>query len=201
MANTIRIKRKTTTGAPSAGSLAVGELCYVDPDKDLYIKNIDNSVEHLNPAGGGGGTTITFFQVQDDGSTGYLTTGTPTVLSNIWDTPSITSADFSFSNGVLTVNSAGTLELDVLVHSWNNANNRHELHIILDRNGSEIVESSSYTSRNNTQDEGSVCIPGFKVAVNAGDTFRLRAFDVGVAATIGAANITGQTYISAKLYK
>lgn len=36
MANTIKIKRKTTAGAPSIGSLADGELCLVVPDKTLY---------------------------------------------------------------------------------------------------------------------------------------------------------------------
>lgn len=155
----------------------------------------------IDGLGGGGGTTITFFQVTDDGTNTQLTTGSATVLSGIWDTPEITNADFSFSSGVLTVNSAGTIELDIIVHSWNNANNRHELHVILDKNSSEVMEASTYTSRNNTQDEGSVIIPGYKSEVTAGDTFRLRVFDIGVAASIGGSTIAGQTYISAKLYK
>ena len=36
MANTIKIKRKTTTGAPTIGSLVDGEMCLVVPDKTLY---------------------------------------------------------------------------------------------------------------------------------------------------------------------
>lgn len=38
MANIIKIKRKTTTGAPALGQLDVGELCFVTPDSTLYIK-------------------------------------------------------------------------------------------------------------------------------------------------------------------
>ena len=36
MANTIQVKRKTTTGAPTIGSLADGEFCLVVPDSLLY---------------------------------------------------------------------------------------------------------------------------------------------------------------------
>jgi hypothetical protein len=38
MANVIQLKRKTTSGAPTLGSLAVGEACFVIPDETLYIK-------------------------------------------------------------------------------------------------------------------------------------------------------------------
>jgi hypothetical protein len=48
MANVIQVKRKTTTGAPPAASLAVGEQCYVIPDKDLWIKNQDGTVTLIN---------------------------------------------------------------------------------------------------------------------------------------------------------
>lgn len=49
MSNIIKIKQKSTTGAPSAGSLQTGEMCYVLPDKALYIKNSDNTVTLVNP--------------------------------------------------------------------------------------------------------------------------------------------------------
>lgn len=38
MANTIQLKRKTTTGAPTLASLAIGEPCLVLPDNALYWK-------------------------------------------------------------------------------------------------------------------------------------------------------------------
>lgn len=152
---------------------------------------------------GGGGTTITFFQVQDDGTTGQLTTGTATDLAGMWGTPTLTDADFSWNGttGILTVNTAGTIEFDIKVCTWNNLNNRHELHAQLYKNGTTVLtEDSQYASRNNTQDEGSAYICGFKDTAAINDTYRVRIFDIGVAATVGAANVAGMTYISVKLY-
>lgn len=157
----------------------------------------------FNEAGGSGGATIAFFQVQDDGTTGQLTTGSATVLDGIWDTPSLTNAAFTWdgATGTLTLNAAGVVEFDVKTTSWNNANNRHELHAQLYKNGSTVlIEDAQYASRNNTQDEGSAYIHGFKDTAAINDTYQVRVFDIGVAATVGAANVAGMTYISAKLY-
>ena len=155
--------------------------------------------------GGGGGTTVSFFQVKDDGSTGQLTTGSATDLTGIWTTPELTDSDFSWNGttGVLTLNAAGTLELNINVCSYNNANNRHELHVQIQENTGSwatVQEASNYASRNNTQDEGCVSIPGWLRDVASGDDFKLRIFDIGSAATVGASNVAGETYISAKLY-
>ncbi len=156
--------------------------------------------------GGGGGTTITFFQVQDNGSTGQLTTGSAVDLAGMWDTPDLTDSNFTWngSTGELTINAAGTLEVDCTVSSWNNLNNRHELHVQLmhDSGGGyvKVMEASNYSSRNNTQDEGDTQINGFKILVAAGDKIKLRVFDIGVAATVGSSNVAGQTYLSVKLY-
>lgn len=38
MANTILIKRKLTTGAPSLTNLSIGEMCLVIPDSKIYWK-------------------------------------------------------------------------------------------------------------------------------------------------------------------
>lgn len=164
----------------------------------------DHDVSWQNESGGGGGgTTVTFFQVEDDGVTGQLTTGSAADLAGMWGSPSQTHADFSWNGttGILTVNTTGTIEFNIKVCSWNNANNRHELHAQIYKNGSTvIVEDAQYASRNNTQDEGSVYINGFLDSATAGDTYRIRIFDIGVAATVGAANVAGMTYLSAKLY-
>jgi len=153
---------------------------------------------------GGGGTTITFFQVEDDGTTGQLTTGTAADLAGMWGSPSLTDSDFSWNGttGILTVNTAGTIELDIKTTSWQDtANNRHELHVQLYKNGTTVlVEDSQYASRNTTQDKGSAYINGFKDTAAVNDTYRIRVFDVGVAAEIGDANVAGMTYLSAKLY-
>jgi hypothetical protein len=64
MSNSLQIKRKTTAGAPAPATLQTGELCYVLPDKKLYVKNDDNTVTQVNqiitsgtaaPAGGNDG--------------------------------------------------------------------------------------------------------------------------------------------------
>lgn len=148
---------------------------------------------------------ISMFQVDDDGTTGQTTTGSAAVLVDIWNTPSlIDAADFTFvdSTGLLTVLTAGILEVDVKVSSWQDTvNSRHSLHVILEKNSSPLVEGSSYTSRDNTADEGQVNINGYKVAVAVNDTFRLTISDIGVAAEVGAAAVAGQTYFGAKLYK
>ena len=159
------------------------------------------------PPGSGGGTTVTRFYVRDDGSTGQLTTGTATDVAGIWAAPIFAEpADFSWNGatGELTVLNGGVLEVTVSLSSWNNANNRHELHVqIQHQNGgsySTVMEASGY-SRNNTQDEVSTPIPNIPIAVTANDKIKVRCFDVGVDATIGAANVAGQSYISARLYK
>lgn len=53
MSNIIQIKRKTSPGAPSPATLATGEMCYVLPDKQLYVKNNDNTVTIVNAGGSG----------------------------------------------------------------------------------------------------------------------------------------------------
>ncbi len=164
---------------------------------------VDNKGRIVSAANGSSGSVITFFQVQDDGVTGQLTTNAPVTLTGIWDTPSLTSPNFSWdgSTGVLTVNASGVVEFDIKTTSWQNANNRHELHVQIFKNGSSvIIEDSQYASRNNNQDEGSAYINGFKDSASINDTYEFRVFDVGVAATIGAPNVAGETYVSVKHY-
>ncbi|MEL6301108.1 MAG: hypothetical protein AAFR07_05665 [Pseudomonadota bacterium] len=171
-------------------------------DLDMTGNNIVNRGN--DPSGGGGsGLSVSFFQVQDDGSTGQLTTTSFADLAGLWDTPTLTSADFSWdgATGILTALRAGVIEFDAKVTSHNNANNRHELHVQIVKNASTVlVEDSQYASRNNTQDEGSAYIPGFKDTCAANDEYRLRVRHVGVTATIGNANVDADSYLSAKLY-
>ena len=151
--------------------------------------------------------SLKFFQVKDDGTTGQITNGTATDISGVWDDPQITAQEFNFDNvsGELTVLADGMLDITVVIHTWNNANNRHELHIILlkdDGGGFQPIDhSSTYTSRNNTQDEGNAAIPNALVAVTNGDKFKVQMFDIGSPATMGHANVAGQSRITAKLYK
>lgn len=56
MANTIQIKRKTTSGPPSLAQLAVGELCLVIPDNTLYIKKDTGTI--IGPFNVGSGAAV-----------------------------------------------------------------------------------------------------------------------------------------------
>lgn len=47
--NTILIKRKTTTGAPTTAQLSVGEMCLVIPDNALYWKKDASTI--IGPIG------------------------------------------------------------------------------------------------------------------------------------------------------
>ncbi len=70
MANTIQLKRKTTTGAPTLGSLAVGEACFVIPDEHLYIKkNATTLIQfvHSGQLGGGGDMLASVYDANSDG--------------------------------------------------------------------------------------------------------------------------------------
>ena len=182
----------------------------VDADDVMYHVDVSDTTD--DPAGTSMKVTISellkgairFFQVQDDGSTGQLTTGTPTDLAGMWDTPSINTGDFSWNGttGVLTVNADGIIEVEGNVTGYNEANNRNELKVQLYKNGSTVlVEDSQYASRNNTQRVGSAYVHGFKDSCTSGDTYRLRVYDAGVGVTIGASQIAGDTYLGAKLYK
>ena len=184
-------------GVPTGGT--AGQLLSKIDATDFNTEWVDA------PSGGASsGSTITFFQVQDDGVAGQLTTGVSVALTGIWDTPTLTDSDFTWdgSTGLLTVNADGILEFDVQATSWNNSNNRHELHLEINQNGANLlVESSNYASRNNTHREGTSAISGFKVAVSSGDTFTFNVYDVGLPATVGHPNVHKGTYISCKLYK
>jgi len=51
MPNRLQIRRKTSTGAPASGDLLQYELCWVDPDRQLYIEKTDASVFLINHPG------------------------------------------------------------------------------------------------------------------------------------------------------
>lgn len=174
--------------------------------QDGYVLTYTDSTGLLSlkvNSGGGSGATVTFFQVEDDGTTGQATTTGAVDLAGMWGTPSLTDSDFSWNGttGILTVNTAGTLELNVKVTTKQTAGNRHELHVQVYKNGSAVlIEDSNYASRNATQSEGSAYIVGFKDTAAANDTYRIRVYHAGVAASVGVAGVAGQTYLSATLF-
>lgn len=150
---------------------------------------------------------ISHFQVFDDGTTTQATTTTPTVVTNLWASADISTSDITFtdSTGRATFNTAGTAVIDAKAVTYQTANNRHELHIrILHWNGSTLNiydESANYASRNTTQREGDATIPGLKIEVGVNDYIVMAVYHIGVAGTLGAAQVAGQTRISITLFK
>lgn len=58
MANTILIKGKTTTGAPSLAQLSVREICFVIPDNCFYIKKDAGTIVGPFVVGGASGDML-----------------------------------------------------------------------------------------------------------------------------------------------
>jgi len=144
------------------------------------------------------------FNVVDDSSTGKLTTNSFADIDTIWDTPSVLDTSgysWNSSTGALTVLKSGTLQVTLKVVTWNNLNNRHQLVLRINKNGTFMVGDSQYASRSNTQDEGGAYIPSFIMPVAANDVITFQAKDVGVAATMGGSTQVGKmSYVSAVLY-
>ena len=144
------------------------------------------------------------FNVVDDGATGKLTTNSFADIDTIWDTPSVLDTSgysWNSATGALTVLKTGNLMITLKVVTWNNLNNRHQLVIRINKNGTFMVGDSQYASRNNTQDEGGAYIPNFMMPVAANDVITFQAKDVGVAATMGGSTqVSKMTYASAVLY-
>lgn len=96
MASTIILKRKTTTGAPSLASLAIGEVCLVLPDNAIYWKK-------------DGATIVGPYLVSGSPSWGVLT-GT---LSNQTDLQSALDAKAPTDNPTFTGTVAGVTKAHV----------------------------------------------------------------------------------------
>lgn len=69
MANVIKVKGKTTTGAPALGDLQIRELCIVLPDNTIYYKK--DAATIVGPftvsAGGTGDMLKSVYDSNDDG--------------------------------------------------------------------------------------------------------------------------------------
>ena len=190
------IKTFTNTQLSDADITALG---YVKTDNDTQLSDADiTALGYVKTSG----TTMSFFQVQDDGVTGQITTGAFATVGGVWDTPTLTGSDYTFNaaTGQLQVNKAGTIEFDCKLVTYNAANNRHELYIELQKNGVTLTSDAQYASRNNAQRVGGAYIMGFKDTCVSGDIYRIRTKDVGVAATIGINTAGKMSYLSAKLY-
>jgi hypothetical protein len=179
---------------PDAGNSAIwmSDGTGTGEDGDLLVTLVDSAdtavTRTLAHHDGDTYSGIRFFQVQDDGTTNQALTTSFANITSIWDTPAITSADFTWASGTaeLTVAKAGMLELDYKLLITDNGNNRVQLELRILKNGTEIVKDAQYASRNNaTIDEGSASIPSFKVVAAADDVFRFQVKRFGTTLKLG----------------
>ena len=175
-------------------------LGYVKTDNDTQLSDADiAALGYVKTSG----TSISFFQVQDDGTTGQVVTSGYQNVQGLWDTPSITNSDFTFDAtlGHLTTNVAGIIEIDTQMLAYGTLNDRVQLMVELQKNGTTLVSDSNYATRNFTQRTGSVSIHGFKDSCSIGDIYKIRVKVVGVSVTLGSVDAALGSYFSAKLYK
>ena len=154
-------------------------------------------------SGGSTGVAISFFQVQDDGTTGQLVSSGYANVQGLWDTPTLTHSDFTFdaTTGHLTTNVAGTIEIDSQLLAYSVLNNRVQLMMEIQKNGTTLVSDSNYATRNVTQRVGSTSINGFKDSCSIGDIYKLRVKRVGQEVSLGTLDASFGNFFSAKLYK
>lgn len=168
MANTIQIKRKTTTGAPALGSLSDGELCLVVPDSNLYLRVDGSTLLHVN-----GGGSVDMKPYCATGSGTDVTTTEATVALTV---EQITDANYSLSGNEITISEAGTYNVSYAIEldddgTEGGTRRRVNAHMHLD--GVLIVQSQNavYTRESSG---GSGISNAFNVTVAADEVLRLR---------------------------
>lgn len=138
MANTIQIKRKTTTGAPLLSSLSDGEMCLVVPDSNLYMRTNATTLLLVN-----GGIT-------KDYASFYLNSGGLTAQSNVTRTVVINQtsvnsnpAVFSLSANQVTISKTGNFKIDFGCYFNNSSTSRTEYTFWLELDSVEVPGSRS----------------------------------------------------------
>ena len=171
---------------------------------DLFITDTTGTTAHsLNSSGGG--TSINFFQVQDNLGAGQTLTGTNSYVninSSIWNT-AFAGTGFSWDGSELTVNNASdAIEFNVSIQGITTLNNRVEIGVrLMEDTGSgytTLTTVNQYALRNNTQNEGNVTLVSFYAFnVASGTKYKIQAAKTGVNCQIGT---QGGTYFNAKRF-
>ena len=166
MANTIKIKRKTTVGKPSLASLDVGELCLVVPDEKLYQKTAENSIILINPT-----KEYASFYLSTGGLTGQGSVARTVIINetHVNSNPSV----FSLNSSEVTVNKAGNYKIDFGCYFNNSTTQRTEYTFFLEINGLQVAgtRSGNYQRGYDSGQESGFCVI---VSLNAGDVVRAR---------------------------
>ena len=148
------------------------------------------------------GTSIDFFQVQDNSASSQALTTSFADVTGIWGA-AFTGSGYTWDGTELTVTSASdAIEFNASAQGIVTGNNRVEvgLRLMADTGSGyvELTRVSQYALRNNANDEGNVTFGGFHVFnVVAGTKFKIQVSRVGSASSIGS---QGGTYFNAKRY-
>lgn len=170
MPNTIKIKRKTTTGAPSAVSLDVGEMCWNDADSQMYIKDGSGTV---NKIGGGLKEYAEFYQ----GSGGITAISNTAKQFNISSTRINSNVSvFSIASNEITINKDGHFKFSFDVYLNNSSSSRTEYSFYIQRDsggGYSEVSGTRSASYQRGYDSGMSSSINCILDVSSGDKFRI----------------------------
>lgn len=180
MPNTIQIKRKLTSGAPSIGSLLEGELCLVVPDQNLYQKV--NSTTLLLVNGGGSTKEYASFYLSTGGLTGQSNTAR-TVIINETSVNSNASV-FTLAGNEVTINKSGNFKIDFGCYFNNSSSSRTEYTFWLEINGVEVDGSRSGNYQRG-YDSGQSSDISIILPIANGDVLRVRVNRTDGGATVG----------------
>ena len=166
------------------------------------VDGTDYNTQWITPSSGG--TTINFFQVQDDSGSGQQLASANYVDANsaIWGSAFVDTG-FSWDGTELTVEDASNaIEFNVSIQGITSSNSRVELGVrLMEDTGSGylgLTTVSQYALRNNLQNEGNVTLVSFYVFnVAAGTKYKIQASNKGGATNIGT---QGGTYFNAKRF-
>lgn len=109
MANTILIKGKTTTGAPTLAQLSVREMCFIIPDNSFYIKKDAGTIVGPFVVGGISGDMLK--SVYDSNNNGRADTADNALqLGGVAAASYATNAQVTAQINALIASAPGTLD-------------------------------------------------------------------------------------------
>jgi hypothetical protein len=140
---------------------------------------VDGSETTLHSHAGGGGSSPKVFQAVKTG-TGGISSSLATV--DFEDVQIIDTSNFSESGGEVTILVAGRYEISTYIASYGGSN-RVEIEAELQVNGTSVLISHNYASRNTTQRRGGVWFTPLVKQLSVNDVVRVQARYIGTAST------------------
>lgn len=187
MANTIQIKRKTTSGAPTVGSLSDGEFCLVVPDEELYLKLDTGTLILVNDLSAPP-------DLKPYCVTGSGTDLTTTEATMAFSTEIISNANYSLSSNQITVTLAGTYQISygiVVIEDGTAGGAREASKFHMEIGTTKIAQSEMANYNRETSADSGASIT-FLVELSVSDVLQLRGVMMGTPTDVsqGASQIS-----------